>query len=121
MTTDNLSDDHAGDRPSWDCEACAQPWPCANAKTTLLQEFRGFPSVLAVYMSAQMCEAILDLTAHGTEPPNDLYERFLSWIQLASTEPRNTLGPLHTHPQNSRPRLQVHRDRRPAVRTTNRF
>jgi hypothetical protein len=80
---------HSGERPTWDCDACTQPWPCANAKDELLQEFHGYPSVLAVYMSAQMCEAVLDLTAHGAEPPADLYERFLSWIHLASTRRRS--------------------------------
>ncbi len=76
---------HSGERPTWDCESCGQPWPCANAKEQLLQEFHGYPSVLAVYMSAQMCEAVLDLTAHGAEPPADLYERFLSWIHFAAS------------------------------------
>jgi hypothetical protein len=47
----------------------------------LLTEFRGFPSVLAIYMSSQMAEAFEDFTAHHTQPPPDLYERFLGWIR----------------------------------------
>jgi hypothetical protein len=87
VTAENeLERNHTGQRPSWDCEACGQPWPCANAKDVLLTEFRGYPSVLAIYMSAQMCEAVVDLTAHGTEPPADLFDRFMSWVHLASTD-----------------------------------
>ena len=86
MAEEQLNKEHVGERPSWDCSACARPWPCANAKERLLTEFRGFPSVLTIYMSAQMCEAMLDLTAHGVDPPTDLYERFLAWVHLASAE-----------------------------------
>ena len=79
-----LERNHAAQRPSWDCEACLQPWPCANAKELLLNEFSGYPSVLTIYMSAQLCEAVLDLTAHGAEAPLDLFDRFMSWVHLAS-------------------------------------
>ena len=113
MTTvaeDEFDECHAGARPSWDCEACGEPWPCANAKDRLIAEFRGFPSVLTVYMSAQMCEAMLDLTAHGTEAPADLYERFLSWVHFATPRPRGGNG----FPQAQSSRLPLHRDRKPA-------
>jgi hypothetical protein len=72
---------HLGDRPSWDCLACARPWPCAHAKGVLLTEFRRHPSSLAIYMSSYMAEAMNDLTAHGAAPPPDLYDRFLSWVR----------------------------------------
>ena len=78
--------EHLGERPSWDCRACALPWPCAQAKESLLDEFRYFPSVLSMYMSGQMQDAFDDLTAHGGHPPPDLYDRFLSWI---GTKPEN--------------------------------
>ena len=72
---------HFGNRPSWDCLACNQPWPCAHAKNELLSEFRHYPSCLTVYMSSYMCEAMNDLTAHGEAPPPDLHERFLAWVR----------------------------------------
>jgi hypothetical protein len=75
------STEHIAQRPSWDCRACTQPWPCANAKTDLLAEFQDFPSVLMIYMSAQMCEALNDLTAHGALAPPDLYDRFITWAR----------------------------------------
>lgn len=84
MTTDpeeTERGEHLSIRPSWDCASCRQPWPCANAKTKLLAEFVDFPSVLAIYMSSQMHDAFIDLTAHGTLPPTDLYDRFLGWIR----------------------------------------
>jgi hypothetical protein len=81
MVTARQEVNHLGDRPSWDCLACTQPWPCAHAKDELLTEFRRYPSSLAIYMSSYMCEALSDLTAHGEAPPPDLYERFLSWVR----------------------------------------
>lgn len=76
---------HLGGRPTWDCLACGQPWPCAPAKAQLLAEFQLYPSSLMVYMAAHMCEAMDDLTAHGEAAPPDLYERFLSWIRPSAT------------------------------------
>ena len=80
MTTTVQQTEHLHGRPTWDCRACGGPWPCANAKTGLAMEFQRFPSVLAIYMAAQMHDALLDLTACGAPPPPDLYERFLAWI-----------------------------------------
>ena len=81
MRTAVEGSEHVVERPSWDCRVCAQPWPCADAKSQLQDEFRTFPSVLSIYMSAQMIDAASDLTVHGTEPLTDLYERFLGWIR----------------------------------------
>ena len=81
VTTTIKSVEHLCGRPDWDCLICQQPWPCANAKTDLLTEFRNFPSVLAIYLSGQMNDAIDDLTSQGEPPPDDLYERFISWAR----------------------------------------
>jgi hypothetical protein len=72
--------EHLHGRPTWECRTCGDPWPCANAKAALAAEFRGFPSVLAIYMTAQLHDALRDLTANGAEAPPDLYDRFLAWI-----------------------------------------
>jgi hypothetical protein len=85
MVTSRHEAKHLGSRPTWDCLACAQPWPCVQAKDELLREFRRHPSSLTIYMSAYMCEALNDLTAHGELPPPDLYERFLSWVRPSLT------------------------------------
>ncbi|GAA2623019.1 hypothetical protein GCM10010436_29400 [Paractinoplanes durhamensis] len=75
--------EHLHGRPDWDCRTCQQPWPCANAKANLLVEFRKFPSVLTIYLSAQMYDAMGDLTSHGEPMPTDLYDRFLTWARHA--------------------------------------
>lgn len=75
--------EHLAVRPSWNCLRCARPWPCADARATLLAEFRRFPSVLAIYMSAQMEDASRDFTARGHQP-TDLYDRFMSWLRTPS-------------------------------------
>lgn len=72
--------EHIAVRPSWECRRCGDPWPCTNAKAALLVEFRLFPSVLAIYMSAQMDDASRDFVTHGDQP-TDFYERFMSWLQ----------------------------------------
>ena len=81
--------EHSHDRPHWDCRVCGAPWPCASARAGLLAEYRAFPSLLRVYLSAQMYEALDDLLASG-EVPADLHERFLSWARPNGTggEPR---------------------------------
>lgn len=108
-----LEASHTGERPSWDCEACTQPWPCANAKNWLINEFSGLPSVLTIYMSALMCEAMADLTAHGGGLPPDLHDRFLSWISVASAHSPAGRG----FPPGQSSHFQVHRDRKPAERS----
>lgn len=77
---------HQHDRPAWHCRACSLPWPCADAKASLHAEFRGFPSALALYMSAQMGDALRDVEARGGPPINDFYERFLLWIRRSDDE-----------------------------------
>ena len=79
MTTMAQRTEHLSNRPHWTCRACRKPWPCANAKADLLEEFNVFPSVLTIYLSAQMYDAMVDMTAHGEPAPSDLYDRFLSW------------------------------------------
>jgi hypothetical protein len=81
MTTMAQRTEHLNTRPSWDCRVCTKPWPCANAKNDLLAEFRVYPSVLTIYLSAQMYDAVNDLTSHGATLPADLYERFISWVR----------------------------------------
>ena len=87
MTIAANKTEHLQEQPGWDCRACHHPWPCANAKTELLAEFGLFPSVLTIYMSAKMYDAVSDLTAHGQPFPKDMYERFLSWARSTSAKP----------------------------------
>ncbi|MEU4626231.1 hypothetical protein AB0G04_40410 [Actinoplanes sp. NPDC023801] len=70
---------HLHERPHWRCRACGRPWPCIEARAGLLEEYRAYPSLLKIYLSAQMYEALDDFTAGGRPPPLNLYERFMSW------------------------------------------
>jgi hypothetical protein len=79
---------HLGQRPTWACAACHQPWPCAQAKRELLTEFHRFPSSLIVYMSSYLTEAMDDLTAPNATAPPDLWDRFLGWARQASADVR---------------------------------
>ena len=82
MSTKHQSD-HLSDRPGWLCRACGHPWPCPDARAGLLREYRAFPSLLRIYLSAQMYDAMEDMTTHGDPSPLNLYERFLSWTRTS--------------------------------------
>lgn len=71
---------HLGERPTWLCRACGDPWPCVEARRELRVEFRWFPSVFKIYMIGQMVDAAADLEPDGGGPSAALYERFLSWL-----------------------------------------
>ncbi|KUL28648.1 hypothetical protein [Actinoplanes awajinensis] len=86
MTTTQETE-HLHDRPDWTCRVCGTPWPCSTARATLMHEYRAFPSLLRIYLSAQMYEALDDLTIEGKTPPMNLYERFLSWVQTHPPSP----------------------------------
>ncbi|SDT77729.1 hypothetical protein [Actinoplanes derwentensis] len=73
--------EHLSDRPQWLCRVCGHPWPCTEARTALLTEYRAFPSLLKIYLSAQMYDALEDLTTRGDHPPLNLHDRFLAWAQ----------------------------------------
>ncbi len=79
--------EHLGVRPTWDCLACGLPWPCATARGKLLAEFGRFPSVMTIYLSAQMYDAVGDLISAGQFAPANLFERFLAWTRRPSTDP----------------------------------
>ncbi len=82
MTPEPPRAEHIRVRPSWNCAVCANPWPCADAKQTLLREFQRFRSVLTIFMATQMYDAFDDLATRGRLPPARLYERFLGWIPV---------------------------------------
>ncbi|MEV6298661.1 hypothetical protein AB0M02_04565 [Actinoplanes sp. NPDC051861] len=52
---------------------------------SLLVEYRAFPSLLQIYLSAQMYDALDDLRAQGTAR-DDLYERFLEWARTGGAK-----------------------------------
>jgi hypothetical protein len=81
MTTMVESAEHLYRRPSWQCQVCGQPWPCAGARGRMLDEFRMFPTVLAIYLASQLYDALGDIQSRGQPVPPDLYERFVAWAR----------------------------------------
>lgn len=68
--------EHLPDRATWGCATCHGSWPCPAAREQLLAE--GSPIAVAVYMAAQMDQAIAALPAAR---PAALYTRFLAWTR----------------------------------------
>lgn len=65
---------HVAERPSWDCGACGDPWPCLVARVSLKQHLS--PEALRTTM------ALFVHTAASIDMPLDvaLYARFYRWI-----------------------------------------
>ena len=72
-------EEHLPKRPQWDCDKCVQAWPCAVAKTSMLQEYADCRGQLMLYLALQKWDAFEDY-ATNSEVPADLDERFLAWV-----------------------------------------
>ncbi|MET8250549.1 flavin reductase [Micromonospora sp. NPDC005197] len=83
---------HAPIRPLWGCAACAQTWPCEQARAELAAEYADEPKLLAFDMASCMVEASADLVRLLPDPPDpaELYARFMGFARhLAMNRPRN--------------------------------
>jgi hypothetical protein len=69
---------HQPMRPSWDCSACAAPWPCQSKRGQLLAQYTGAQVSLGLLMGVQMCDASRELTQLRA---GELHQRFLGWIR----------------------------------------
>jgi hypothetical protein len=73
---------HVPLRPIWLCRACGHPWPCGEARLSLLVEYRGNRVALLIYLAVLHDEATEHLARLSPdEPPPDLTERFLTWAR----------------------------------------
>ena len=73
---------HLPQRPLWLCRRCAQPWPCGEARLTLLREHGGDLAWLRIYLASCMHEALRDLLTlapHTPPTPAAVWTRFLAW------------------------------------------
>lgn len=68
--------DHQPQRPSWDCDTCARPWPCEPARDHLVAYLGRV--ALAVHMWQCLEEAAGDLR-HLPGP--ELFARFIGWTR----------------------------------------
>lgn len=69
----------------WLCRVCAHPWPCGASRLALKAEYREEPVGLAVYLCAQLHEAVKDLERlrpFDMPDPNALFQRFIGWTML---------------------------------------
>jgi hypothetical protein len=74
VTTLIGAEEHAAERPSWQCRSCGEPWPCDPARDRLAA---GMGRVnLSVYMWSSLEEAARDMP---DGPPQELFERFIRW------------------------------------------
>lgn len=78
---------HIALRPSFDCASCGRPWPCANARSDLIEQYQGWPTGLGLYMASCLYEAIEVCRANVGLLPADLFERFLGWVRPANMLP----------------------------------
>jgi hypothetical protein len=88
--------DHRGERPSWYCAVCSEPWPCPVAKVELAEQYQQFPRGLVLYLGSCLLEAIDDWIAGDGGSSLDLYERFMSWAEVSDPKPSGrkvTSGP----------------------------
>jgi hypothetical protein len=68
--------DHIADRPTWNCAACGEPWPCAPAQVDLRAELG--ETQLRIYLWTTLEGAVGDLSqATGPEP----FQRFFAWTR----------------------------------------
>jgi hypothetical protein len=76
---ESVADNHAPQRPSWDCIACDEPWPCRPAKIQMLNEARNSMTSLRIAAWANFELAAYDMP---TGPAIELYQRFVGWMSL---------------------------------------
>ncbi len=76
MTDDYGMTPHVAVRPSWDCVACDEPWPCDPAREALTAELSA--TSLRIHMWSRLEVAAGDLP---TMPARELFDRFLRWTR----------------------------------------
>jgi len=69
---------HVAARPSWDCRACGEPWPCTPAQRHLMGTLS--PVRLAMYMWSNLEEAIFQGHFSSKDCPA-LFDRFILWTR----------------------------------------
>jgi hypothetical protein len=73
-------EEHPPVRPEWDCGKCGQTWPCAVAKSNLLDEYADCRTQLMLYLALQKWDAFDDYATLYGKIPADLDERFTGWV-----------------------------------------
>lgn len=82
---------HLPQRPLWLCCVCAGPWPCGEARLTLMREHGGNLTYLRIYLASCMHEALgdlLKLNRYEAPGPEKIFNRFLAWAAPPTVEPQ---------------------------------
>jgi hypothetical protein len=76
---------HQPDRPTWDCLACGEPWPCAPGKVELAEQGVVHRRSLRLYLESCAIDMIDDRAAgHHTRGCDDaVYDRILGWLDAS--------------------------------------
>ncbi|MBO4204871.1 flavin reductase [Micromonospora echinofusca] len=72
---------HTPMRPLWRCRNCWAEWPCQPARLAMLAEFRDSRTVLLIYLSSLMAEALSQLGRPEQDGKLDLHDRFIAWAR----------------------------------------
>lgn len=65
---------HIEERPSWNCRACGEPWPCEIARKELAAELS--PTRLRLHLWMRMEIAAADELGPS---PKEMFRRFFGW------------------------------------------
>jgi hypothetical protein len=71
---------HQPARPTWDCSACGQEWPCDRAREELVQQTGG-GTPLAIAAWGYLDDWVRD---RGEGPFLEAFERFLHWTRSST-------------------------------------
>jgi hypothetical protein len=94
---------HQPERPSWDCRACAEPWPCAVAKVELAEQYHRFPQGLFLYLTSCLIDIIDDRSGcrKNVGGESRLYDRLVSWADALLPEPGGEEGHTRSNAEGS--------------------
>jgi hypothetical protein len=80
---------HQPNRPTWDCLACCEPWPCAPGKVELAEQGAAHRRSLRLYLESCGIELIDDRAdghrASGLD--NAIYDHIFGWLDAAPLAP----------------------------------
>lgn len=68
---------HTPDRPTWLCDTCRHPWPCAVIRAQLGEDYAGNRASLGAYMGGYLELAIADRPVL----PSEIYQQVVGWIR----------------------------------------
>jgi hypothetical protein len=80
---------HQPNRPTWDCLACGEPWPCAPGKVELAEQGAVHRRSLRLYLESCAIDMIDDRAdGHRARPrDNAIYDRILGWLDASQPGP----------------------------------